>query len=103
MDTDGGLNCIDVSSTDFAGDLMITKSEAMARFHVRLPDGRQLSGARGFVEVWRTIPSAQWLARLSDLPGVLPVLELAYRLSLRLRPITVRVFKTIHNFVGRNK
>jgi len=102
-DTNGDLNCVDVSSAKFEGDAMITQQAAMERFHVRLVDGQQFSGARGFVEVWRTIPSWQWLARLSDRPSVLPVLELVYSFSLHLRPITVRVFKAIHSFVGRNK
>ena len=102
-DTNGGLNCIDVSSTKFEDDTMITRQAAMARFHVRLVDGQQFSGARGFVEVWRTIPSWQWFAKLSDLPGVLPVLELMYGFSLRVRPFSVRLFKTMDSFVGRRK
>ena len=102
-DTNGDLNCVDVSSTKFEGDTMITRQAAMARFHIRLADGQQFSGARGFVEVWRTIPSWQWLAKLSDLPSVLPVLEHIYGFSLRMRPFAVRLFKSIHSFAGRHK
>jgi len=102
-DTNGALNCVDVSSAKFKGDARITQQAAMERFHVRLVDGQQFSGARGFVEVWRTIPSWQWLAKISDLPSVLPVLELIYSFSLRMRPLAVCWFKSIHSFARRNK
>jgi predicted DCC family thiol-disulfide oxidoreductase YuxK len=70
-DSNGALRLIDVSSDDFIGDAQITQQAAMARFHVRLADDRQLSGAHGFVEVWKVIPSWIWLAKLANIPGVL--------------------------------
>lgn len=62
----------------------------MARFHVQLADGRLLSGAAAFVALWRVMPGWRWLGRVGQLPGVTPVLELAYRAFLRLRPALQR-------------
>ncbi|UWQ93920.1 DUF393 domain-containing protein (plasmid) [Rhodobacteraceae bacterium M382] len=99
-DTDHVLNLVDVSSKRFSGDDSVTRSDAMARFHVRLADGRQMSGARAFVELWRAIPGWRWLARLASLPGVVPLLEGLYRLFLRMRPLIVRGFGKYQRFFG---
>jgi 3-demethoxyubiquinol 3-hydroxylase len=58
----------------------------LARFHVRRADGRLVDGAAGFVALWAALPGWRWLARVAALPGVTPVMELAYRGFLRLRP-----------------
>ncbi len=62
----------------------------MARFHVQREDGRQLSGAAAFVELWQVMPGWRWLARVGRLPGVTPFLELLYRSFLHLRPYLQR-------------
>jgi predicted DCC family thiol-disulfide oxidoreductase YuxK len=81
------LRFVDVSSENFTGDAQITQAQALARFHIRLPNGQQLSGARGFIEVWRVLPSWSWMTKLADRPTVATVLELLYRLFLPLRPL----------------
>ena len=43
-DTCQALILVDVSSEQFSGDERINRREAMARFHIRRADGRQLSG-----------------------------------------------------------
>lgn len=63
-----------------------TRSELLARFHVRSADGHLLSGAEAFLALWHTLPGWHWLARLGRLPGMPALLELAYRGFLRLRP-----------------
>lgn len=70
----------------------ITSQRAMKRFHVRASDGRVLSGAAAFVEVWTRLPRWRWAARTVSLPGVLIALELAYRVFLPVRPFLSRLF-----------
>jgi predicted DCC family thiol-disulfide oxidoreductase YuxK len=64
----------------------------MERFHVRASDGRVLSGAAAFVEVWTRLPKWRWAARAASLPGMLAVLELGYRMFLPVRPFISRLF-----------
>jgi predicted DCC family thiol-disulfide oxidoreductase YuxK len=64
----------------------------MERFHVRAGDGRLLSGAAAFVEVWSRLPAWRWAARAASLPGALAGLELGYRLFLWVRPFISRLF-----------
>jgi predicted DCC family thiol-disulfide oxidoreductase YuxK len=64
----------------------------MKRFHVRASDGRVLSGAAAFVEVWTCLPRWRWAASVASLPGVLIVLEWGYRFFLPVRPFISRLF-----------
>lgn len=81
------LNFVDVSRErpDLGSDL--SADAAMRRFHVRLADGRLLSGARAFVAIWNTLPGWRWAARIARIPGVTLALEGAYRLFLPVRPV----------------
>lgn len=58
----------------------------LARFHVQRADGQVLSGAAAFVALWSALPGWRWLGRVGALPGVTPLLEVAYRLFLVVRP-----------------
>ncbi|NPU10428.1 DUF393 domain-containing protein [Bradyrhizobium sp. 83002] len=89
-DQAGALCFVDVSKTDAEAPEGLTRQQAMARFHVRAADGRLLSGAAAFVEVWRRLPRWRWAARVASLPGALTVLELGYRLFLPIRPFLSR-------------
>ena len=81
------LRFVDV--TDNGSDLgpELAQNEAMARFHIRRPDGQLLSGARAFVAIWRVLPAWRWAARLASIPGVTPMMEAAYRMFLPVRPL----------------
>jgi len=63
----------------------LTRPEALARLHVRQADGRLLSGARGFIALWRALPGTAWLARLVDRGPLPALLEIGYRGFLRVR------------------
>lgn len=92
QDEGGALCFIDVSNAGAAAPEGITRQDAMKRFHVRSADGRLLSGAAAFVEVWTRLPRWRWAARVASLPGALAALELGYRMFLPVRPFISRAF-----------
>jgi predicted DCC family thiol-disulfide oxidoreductase YuxK len=63
----------------------LTRSTALARFHVRRADGELLVGMRGFATLWQALPRTALLGRLAA-RGPMPwVLDQAYRVFLLLR------------------
>ena len=94
-DQAGALCFVDVYETGAPTPGGITQQRAMERFHVRARDGRVLSGAAAFVEVWTHLPKWRWAARAASLPGALAVLELGYRIFLPVRPFIARAFGQI--------
>ena len=58
----------------------------LARFHVALPDGRVVSGAKAFLALWLRYPGLRWGAWLASVPPLPWLLEIGYRLFLRVRP-----------------
>ena len=80
------LAFVDVSDAASALPAGTERAQLLARFHVQQADGRLASGARGFVALWAVLPGWRWLARLAALPGATPLMELAYRGFLHLRP-----------------
>jgi predicted DCC family thiol-disulfide oxidoreductase YuxK len=65
----------------------VSRDALLARFHVADATGDVRSGAAAFVTLWAALPGWRWAARLARLPGVVPVLELGYRLFLKVRPL----------------
>jgi hypothetical protein len=55
--------------------------------HVRLADGRLLSGAAAFAEMWRRMPRFKWLGTLLSLPPLTSIAELGYRGFLIVRKL----------------
>jgi predicted DCC family thiol-disulfide oxidoreductase YuxK len=68
----------------------IGRETLLRRFHVLEVDGRPVSGAAAFIRLWSAHPRLAPLARIGQLPGMLPLLEWGYRLFLRLRPLLAR-------------
>lgn len=84
-------------STSGTGSADLATEDAMARFHVRLPDGRLVSGARGFFEVMKTIPKLRWLGRALSVPPIPVLAEGAYRLFLPMRPFLKKIIPAPKN------
>jgi predicted DCC family thiol-disulfide oxidoreductase YuxK len=91
-DQDRALCFVDISETSAVPPEGDSQERAMKRFHVRASDGRVLSGAAAFVEVWTRLPRWRWAARAASLPGALIALEWGYRLFLPVRPFIPRFF-----------
>ena len=79
---------VDISrDADHGGTFAADRAHLLARFHVQRPDGSRLDGAAAFVAMWERLPGWRWLARGARLPGVLSLLEMAYRGFLVVRPL----------------
>jgi len=90
--TAGVLCLVDVSEVNATLPETLDREKAMARFHVIAQNGRMLSGAAAFIEVWRHLRGWRWAAKVASLPGLKLVLEYAYRIFLKLRPTLVQLF-----------
>lgn len=77
---------VDVTQCDPAalGD-GLSREAAMARLHMRLPDGRLVSGAAAFTGMWAALPRWAWLGRLLGTRATLWLLEGGYRFFLLVR------------------
>ena len=83
------IDWVDVASVDRpAADL--ARADALARFHMRTGDGRLVSGAAAFLELWRSLPGWRLAAALLSVPPLPWLLERCYRLFLRVRPAIAR-------------
>ncbi len=84
-DTLRWVDATDCTATELGRDL--ERPAALAKLHVRRADGTLVVGAAAFVEVWSALPRWSGLARIARLPGVVPLLDVAYSGFLRLRPL----------------
>lgn len=57
----------------------LDRETAMARMHVRQSNGKLLTGAAAFAEMWRQMPGLKWLGWLLAIPPFGAIAELAYR------------------------
>ena len=71
----------------------ISREQAMKRFHVRRSDGRLVSGAAAFAELWKATPGWRWLGHVAALPPLVWIAEGAYRLFLLVRPAVQRAVR----------
>ncbi len=79
----------DVAYCDVAAEVSLAsdldRQQALQRFHVRLPDGRLVSGAEAFVTLWSRVPGLRILAATLRPRPVLAVLDVLYSGFLRVR------------------
>lgn len=88
------LNWVDVSTLvdeDVAEGL--SKSDALARFHIRTSGGQIVSGGQAFAHLWDALPSFRPLGRLFLTTPMSKCLDLGYNLFLRFRPLLQRVVR----------
>ncbi len=71
----------------------LSRADALARLHLRRPDGSLVSGAAAFVGIWQGLPAWAWLGRLFGSGPALRALDLAYRAFLKVRPLWRRASK----------
>jgi predicted DCC family thiol-disulfide oxidoreductase YuxK len=91
-DAEGALRLVDVSKENVVLPKTLDREKAMSRFHVIAQDGRILSGAAAFIEVWQHLRGWRLVAQIASLPGVASILECAYRIFLKLRPALVQLY-----------
>ena len=63
----------------------LTREAAMARLHLRRPDGSLVSGAAAFTGLWRVLPRWAWIGRGFGTGPGLWLLEAGYRAFLFVR------------------
>lgn len=80
------VNWVDVASCEVTAlGHGLSRETAMARLHLRLPDGSLVSGAEAFTGLWRRLPRWAWLGSLLGTRATLWLLEAGYRSFLVIR------------------
>ena len=88
------INWVDVNSNTLELDSHgLTRKKAIERFHVMLSDGKLLSGAHAFIQLWLTLEKFYALGRLLNTKLTIFILERLYLLFLRFRPSIQWVFR----------
>jgi predicted DCC family thiol-disulfide oxidoreductase YuxK len=84
------IKWMDVSS-DLCPVGGLDRAALLARFHVRLPDGRVVNSGRAFLKLWQALPGWRYLGALDAIPGVGWMADIAYAGFLRARPYLQRI------------
>lgn len=81
------IDWVDVSDAP-EGDIApgLSKDRAVARFHLKLPDGSLVSGGAAFAHLWAAMPGFQPVGRVFLTRPLTALLDLAYDLFLKFRP-----------------
>ena len=83
LDKKGAIAFLDLTLPETTCPL--ERTFMLENFHAR--EGKQLlHGAAAFAAMWRAIPMLRPFGLIARLPGILPLLDSAYRLFLRFRP-----------------
>jgi predicted DCC family thiol-disulfide oxidoreductase YuxK len=88
-----GIRFCDVSNNAAVLPGNLSRSDAMARFHVTDQNGYTKSGARAFIALWLALPRWRWIGRLASIPPLPFLLEGAYRSFLLVRPAVQKLVR----------
>jgi predicted DCC family thiol-disulfide oxidoreductase YuxK len=69
----------------------LSKTRALARFHVLTPTGDVLSGAEAFARIWVSLPGFRWLGLTYRFRPMAWLLETSYNGFLVVRPLMQRL------------
>jgi len=72
-----GWHDVSVGVGDLEGD-GVTRADALARLHARLPDGRLVTGVWAFIAIWERLPGFRLFAPLAKWAPVRWILERGY-------------------------
>ena len=89
LDRANRIDFIDLTQPDIACPL--DKGLMLSRFHATTGDGETMSGAAAFAAMWREIPMLRPLGLVAQNKIILALLEGAYLLFLRIRPLLQRL------------
>jgi predicted DCC family thiol-disulfide oxidoreductase YuxK len=83
-----GVNWVDAARRE-AAELGpgLSRDAALARLHLRRPDGSLVDGAAAFAGLWQALPRWAWLGRRLGSGAGLWWLQAGYRAFLAVRPI----------------
>ncbi len=98
LDSNRNVNWVDITKTDkemiTSG---LTKSQALARFHIMAEDGRLYSGGTAFAKLWTQLPYFKYLGYLFQYPPMSWILDIVYVIFLRVRPAIQSLFQQKQN------
>lgn len=89
LDSAERINFVDLTRTDTICPL--DRTLMLSRFHATTSEGETLSGAAAFAAMWREIPILRPIGLAARNRLVLALLEGAYLLFLRIRPLLQRL------------
>ena len=92
------VDASDCADAMLGGDL--SRSDALARFHVRRADGTLASGTRAFAALWVTLPRTVWLGRIAGFGPMPALLDVAYAVFLQVRRLW-RPARPVPPFTGK--
>lgn len=92
LDTAGNVQWVDIAGPNPSCPIGYNQPTLLARFHVKeLATDRMLDGAAGFVRLWQAMPTPwRQLGAIASFAPVTWVLELGYRVTLKVRPLMTR-------------
>ena len=96
LDTEQRVQWVDVAGPNPSCPIGYDQQTLLARFHVKdMRTGQIYDGAAGFAKLWTAMP-APWkqLGAVASLAPITWLLELGYRLTLKIRPMLAKhIFK----------